>query len=541
MTSLTKHGKKSLRTHILMALAAISLLFTATPTPSAIAQHQQLGVVDFETSCSAEAHHTFSSGLALYHHMMYGQAEKTFAQATRQDPKCASAYWGIAMTYFHPLWPGLPSETELQKGEAALKKARRLAKNSPREAAFIRAATTFFADWKKVDHAHRVQKWEAAQKKVFDQYPEDIEAGALYALSHLATAPKSDKSFTHQKEAGALLESLLDKAPQHPGLFHYIIHAYDNPVLASRAVDVARGYDKLAPEVPHALHMPTHIFVRLGLWDDVISWNIRSADAAWKQPAGDYTSMHYVHALDYLVYAYLQQGETEKAEDALTRINQVDNFQPVSAAAYGIAAAQARIPLERRQWKKAANLQLRIHDAYPWDRFPEFEAMTYFARGYGAARLGNVEAASIALDTLNVFYDKAIAAGQNYWAVHVDAERKTVAAWIAYANGDYAKAKDMMVQAADTEDSVDKHPVTPGAVLPAREILGDLLLLLDQPAEALSAYEASLSISPNRFHSLAGASRAASLIGDYERSADFASQLVALTMSSSDAISKANE
>ena len=507
---------------------------------SAQHNHQQLGEVTFDTSCNAQAEETFKSGLALYHHMMYGQAEKVFSKATQQDSKCAIAYWGKALTYFHPLWPGLPSEADLKNGTAALPKPKKIRGTSAIEKAFISAATAFFKDWQKVDHKARVQTWETAQRALFDQYPNDIEAGALFGLSHLATAPKSDKSFTHQKEAGALLEELLAKAPQHPGLFHYIIHAYDNPVLAPRAVDVARGYDKLAPEVPHALHMPTHIFVRLGMWDDVIQWNIRSAEAAWNQPAGDKTSMHYVHALDYLMYAYLQQGEIAKANNVLSKIKAVDNFQAVSAAAYGIAAAQARLPLERRQWKIAASLDLRTNSSFPWDRFPEFEAMAYFARGYGAAKLGDLDRANEALQVLDGLYQKAVDAGQSYWSVHVDSERKTVAAWIAYANSDYKTAAETMRLAADIEDSVDKHPVTPGAVLPARELLGDLLLLLDKPAKALEAYEASLLISPNRFNSISGAARAAALLGDQEKAASYASQLVALTQSAGQEITQAN-
>ncbi len=478
-----------------MKLSLIILLLY--PLNPAKAQDKKLGKVDFPTSCNEEAHSTFTSGLALYHHMMYEQAESTFVRATQQDAGCAVAYWGIAMTYFHPLWPGLPTEAALKKGEAALKKAQKLPKKSNRESAFIEAANAFFDGWEEKSHPERIQNWESAQKKVFEQYPADVEAGTLYGLAHLATAPKSDKSFSHQKEAGAIMETLLEQSPQHPGLFHYTIHAYDNPVLANRAVNVARGYDKLAPDVPHALHMPTHIFVRLGLWDGVIQWNIRSAKAAWNQPVGNQTSMHYVHALDYLMYAYLQQGKVHLAEEVLTRINRVDNFHPTSATAYGIAAAQARLPLERRQWNDAAALALRSHSTFPWDKFPEFEAMTYFARAYGAVRLGDVASARSSKAQLDLFYDQATKAGQTYWAVHVDAQRKTIEAWVAYAEGNVQKALQMMQLAADIEDSVDKHPVTPGAILPAREILGDMLLLLDQPERALAAYETSLSISPN--------------------------------------------
>ena len=539
MKTLRLAGILSTRTPLRSIGILFCILFITNSLQSAHAQHQQLGDVKFPTTCGEKAHNTFSSGLALYHHMMYEQAESTFSQATQEDPNCAIAYWGKAMTYFHPLWPGLPSEEQLKKGEEALNNAKNRSGQSSREVAFIEAASSFFTDWKTEDHAERIQRWENAQKRLLKRYPNDIEAGALYGLSHLATAPKSDKSFSHQKEAGAMMEALLKRAPSHPGLFHYIIHAYDNPVLASKAVDVARGYDKLAPEVPHALHMPTHIFVRLGLWPEVIQWNIRSADAALKQPVGDHTSMHYVHALDYLMYAYLQQGQTKQAKEVLARVNKVENYQAMSGSAYGIAAAQARFPLERRQWAEAASLPLRTHTAFPWGRFPEFEAITYFARGLGAAMLGDTKSARSALTSLNILYEMIKEADKKYWAVLVDSERKTIEAWIAFAEGNFEKASEMMLKSADVEDSVDKHPVTPGAVLPARELLGDMFLLLNQPEEALAAYEASLSISPNRFHSLSGASRAASLSGDYQKAASYAAQLTTLAMAQHSPITKA--
>jgi hypothetical protein len=444
------------------------------------------------------------------------------------------------MTQFHPLWPGQPGEPALEKGHAALERARRAGLASPREQAFVEAAAAFFENWQTIGHPGRIQAWETAQEKVFKAYPDDVEAGALYSLAHLATAPKSDKSFTHQQKAGALLEQLLARAPAHPGLFHYTIHAYDNPVLAQRAVEVARGYDKLAPDVPHALHMPTHIFVRLGLWPDVIDWNLRSAAAALNQPAGNATSMHYIHALDYLMYAYLQQGQENKAAEVLARVNSVDNYQPTSASAYGVAAARARNPLERRKWSEAAGLETRLHATFPWDHFLEYEAMVYFARALGAARSGDLEAARSAIETLDSYYEKVVQSGQSYWAVLVDAQRKGAAAWLAYAEGSLDDALALMKEAAELEDSVDKHPVTPGAVLPARELLGDLLLLLDKPGDALTAYETSLKTSPNRFNSLSGALRAAAQSGEQQRAIAYAAQLVSITMPAQESMASAS-
>lgn len=447
-----------------------------------------VGKVDFPISCSSEAQSRFERGLALLHHMMYGQAEEEFVAVAEMDSDCAMAHWGIAMTLFHPLWAP-PS----------------------------------------VDHPTRLTAWEAAQEKVHKANPDDIDAAAFYALAHISTAPKADKTFTHQKEAGALLEALRTKAPEHPGLFHYIIHAYDNPMLASRALEVARGYDKIAPEVPHALHMPTHIFVRLGLWPEAIDWNVRSAAAAKRQSVGGVVSLHYIHALDYLMYAYLQQCQNKMAQDVLHKINAVENYPASFASAYAIAAAQARYPLERAQWANAAALKVRTHSSFPWDKYPWFESITYFARGLGAARSGDIAAGRKAIETLDAFYERSVNAEQGYWAVHVDAQRKTVAAWIAFSEGKKDQALRMMREAADLEDSVDKHPVTPGAVLPARELFGDMLVMLEGSAEAIEAYEASLQISPNRFNSLYGAGRAAELAGNSEKAKSYYSKLVEFT------------
>lgn len=484
-----------------------------------------LGKVDFPLSCSSQVQRRFERGLALLHHMMYEQARKEFEAVAELDPRCAMAYWGIAITLFHPLW-AKPSEEELKKGWAAVKQAKALNAPTEREHAYVTAVEAFYRGWETVDHPTRLIAWEKAQEKVHKTNPDDIDAAAFYALAHLATTPKGDKAFTHQKKAGALLEELLTKAPEHPGVSHYIIHAYDNPMLASRALEVARGYAKIAPDVPHALHMPSHIFVRLGIWPEAIDWNERSAAAARRQSIGGVISIHYIHALDYLMYAYLQQCQDKMAQDVLQKVNAVENYQDSFASAYGIAAAQARYPLERAQWADAAALKVRTHSSFPWDKYPWFESITYFARGLGAARSRNVDAAEKALETLNMLYERSVNAGQDYWAVHLDAQRKTVAAWIAFSEGKKDHALKLMRKAADLEDSVDKHPVTPGAVLPARELLGDMLVLLEKPVEAIKVYEASLQISPNRLNSLYGAGRAAELTGNPERAKSYYSKLV---------------
>jgi len=484
-----------------------------------------LGVVSFETSCSKSVTEDFNRGVALLHHMMYKQAEQVFAEISQKDPDCAMAYWGLAMAQFHPLWAP-PSKEELAKGLFAIKTAKSKNPQTEREQAYISAVQGFYDGFETKDHPTRIAIWEEGQKSVMESNPDDVDAAAFYALSHLATAPKADKTFTNQKESGAILEELYIKAPEHPGVFHYTIHAYDNPALAERAVPVARGYDKLAPDVPHALHMPSHIFVRLGMWAEVIDWNIRSADAAKRQSPEDAISLHYAHAADYLIYSYLQKGQDKKAMQVLNDVNKVVNYQDSFASAYGIAGAQARYPLERMQWEDAASLKSRSHENFQWDKYPQYESITYFGRGIGAARSGNIEVAEQALEKLNELYAATEKSGDKYWPVIVDSERKSVAAWIEYAKGNKKEALAMMEKAADIEDSVDKHPVTPGAILPARDLLGDMLIDMGEPAKALIAYEKSLQISPNRFYSLYGAGYAAELSGNSEKAQKYYQELI---------------
>jgi tetratricopeptide (TPR) repeat protein len=485
-----------------------------------------LGHVDFPISCGPAVQTRFHRGLALLHHMMYKQAEREFEEAAEIDTKCAMAYWGIAMTLFHPLWPGKPTRDDLKKGWEAVQTAKALHPPSGREQAYINAVGAFYKDWENVDHKTRLASWEAAQKRIYETYPDDSEAVAFYALARLATAPKSDKTFAHQREAGKILEALHAREPEHPGGFHYLIHAYDNPSLARLALNAARGYDKIAPEVPHALHMPSHIFTRLGLWNDSIRWNQRSADAALRQPVNGAISMHYAHAIDYLMYAYLQKAQDEKAKELLQRIKTTENFQDSFATAYGIAAAQVRYPLERKKWGEAAVLPLPVPRSFPWQKYPEIESIVYFARGLGAARINHTGTAWREVEKLNAIYDQLINTEHNYWAVLVDAQRKTITAWITFSEGNETKALMLMREAANLEDSVDKHPVTPGAVLPARELLGDMLVLTNRPEAALEAYEISLGISPNRFNSLYGAGRAAELAGDMIKAEFYYSSLL---------------
>jgi tetratricopeptide (TPR) repeat protein len=326
----------------------------------------------------------------------------------------------------------------------------------------------------------------------------------------------ADKTFSKQQAAGAMAEQVLAEISDHPGAHHYIIHAYDNPALSAQAVDVARSYGKVAPEIPHALHMPTHTFTRLGLWRESIDWNRRSADAALNRPVGGKISLHYFHALDYLAYAYLQGAEDQKALDVMREMEGVEPpYQAHLASAYTFAAVPARLVLERRLWEDAAALEPRRPSEYPWETAPAMEAITYFAKALGAARSGRLAEARTNLETLTTIHER-VAAASPYWSTQVEIQRLSALAWLQLAEGSQDEAQSTMSTAAELEAGTEKHPVTPGEVLPARELLADMLLELGRPAEALAEYEAALDRSPNRFNSLWGAGRAAELIGDTE-------------------------
>lgn len=494
-------------------------------------QHQkhQHGSVNFDVSCNEEAGEFFNNGLAILHHMMYEQAESEFNSAIEADSECAMAYWGIAMSIIHPLWGERPAESDLKRGLEAVETAKRINPQTEHEKAWIAAVEGFYRDWETTSYLHQLIEFKKGFEDLYTSYPDNIDAAAFYALTQIATAPKDDPTFSRQEKAGAMLEELHKLAPEHPGLFHYIIHAYDNTVLAEKAVDVAHGYDKIAPDVPHALHMPSHIFVRLGYWPEVIDWNRRSADSALRQPVGDQTSGHYAHALDYLVYAYLQRGEDNKARKVVEDINMITNFQQSLGVAYAVAAVSARYSLERERWEEAANLPVQAPNMFPLEKYPATESILHFARGIGAARSGQLDKAQNSLQELERVHERLIQSGEIYWAILTDAQRLSVDAWMAFSKGDHARALDLMKEAADREDSVDKHPVTPGHILPARELLGDMLVELNMLTEAHQAYEISLKLSANRLRSLYGAGKTAELNGDAESAKLYYSKLVETT------------
>lgn len=511
-------------------LLAGLLLFTTSFHP-VFASKRSVGEVSFTISCDRISQDEFNEALALSHHMMYVQAETLFQTIVRRSPNCAMAYWGIAFTQIHPLWPGTPSAKVLEKGSQALAKAIATQDVSEKEKAFITALKPLYHDWQSRSRQARLSAWEAAQKTLYQRYPEDPEAIALYALSHLATAPKGDKSFQHQKDAGKLLEELHAKFPLHPAGFHYTIHAYDNPALASKAEQIARGYDKVAPDVPHALHMPSHIFVRLGYWPETIKWNLRSEKAAENQPLpGGVVSMHYAHAIDYLMYAYLQEAQDDKAKQVLTRVDPKKQYQDSFATAYGLLAARARYYLERKDWRDAVNQPLTVPSNFPWRQYPAVMSMAYFAKGFAAIQLGQLNVAKKMIHNLSAIETALSQKKQTYWSVLVNAKIHTLVAWINFKTGRVKPALKFMRFAAKLEDSVDKHPVTPGEILPARELLGQMLLQDKQYEAAEQAFKASLALSPNRYYSVYGLALSADKAGDKKTAREYYQKFLKLTM-----------
>jgi tetratricopeptide (TPR) repeat protein len=487
-----------------------------------------LGTVQVANTCVDEAAIHLERGLALLHNMTYEESEAAFATATSVDPQCAMGYWGRAMTIVHPLWSDPPTDAEFEEGSALIEQARGLA-SSDREGAFIDALGAYYDVGRGDSERPNLQAFELGWKAYHEAYPDDPEGALLYALSQLATVDPADKTFGKQREAGALAERVLAEVPDHPGAHHYIIHAYDNPALSAQAEDVARSYSDVAPDIPHALHMPTHTFTRLGLWQESIDWNRRSADAALQRPVGDQTSLHYFHALDYLAYAFLQGAEDEKALAVLREMEAIEPpYQAHIASAYTFAAVPARLALERHRWADAADLEPRVPADYPWETAAATEAITHFARALGAARSGRFEESRTSLNTLAGFQEE-VAAASPYWGTQVEVQRLSALAWLQFEEGSREEGLATMQSAADLEATTEKHPVTPGEVLPARELLGDMLMELGQHERALAEYEAALDRSPNRFNSLYGAGRAAELDGQEGTAAEYYQALIEVT------------
>ena len=488
---------------------------------------QQFGLVAFEVTGSQSLKKDFNLAVSLLHSFEYDEAEKTFSKIIDETPGCAMAYWGVAMCNFHPLW-NPPTTTELQKGAKAIEIANSITNKSERESGYIAAIGAFYRDWEKKDHQTRCIDFEKAMEQLHRTYPSDKEAAIFYALALDASAAPTDKTYANQKKAGAILTALYPGEPDHPGIIHYLIHTYDNPELAALALPSARKYARVAPSSAHALHMPSHIFTRLGLWDECISSNLESVSSAkcYAEAAG--IKGHWdeeLHGLDYLVYAYLQKGENEQAEAQLKYLDSIDRVYPENfKVAYAFAAIPSRYYMENKFWPQAAALPLNPA-VFPWEKFPWQEAILHFARFMGAVHMGKTMNADAELKKLRQLHDTLEQQKDIYKSRQVAIQIKTAEAWSRFASGDKTRGLQFMQLAADMEDSTEKHPVTPGSVLPARELLGDMFLEMPDYKNALAAYETVLKNSPNRFNSLYGAGLAAEKSGDRQKAMRYYQQL----------------
>jgi tetratricopeptide (TPR) repeat protein len=513
-------------------LLSIVVLSALAPAASVAQEPDQLhdaalGVVDFPVSCDSGIQTDFNRAVALLHHMQYVESRAAFEAIAKADPSCAMAHWGVAVTLFQPLWPARPTPEHLMRGWEEVQKAVELGAGTDRERAFVAAAEAFYAGPETADWWTRIRRWAAAMEEAYAAHPDDLETAAFYALSHMAAGLVAENRMVHQERAAEVLLGVYAREPMHPGALHYTIHANDVTGRADESLDIVRSYDDIAPSVPHALHMPTHIFVRLGAWPEVITWNRRSADAALELPAGDRVSNHYPHAMDYLLYAYLQRGEDGRALAALREvIHREQAYQQEFSSAFHVAAMPARYALERRAWGEAARVTPRARASVDWDRYPWPEALSWFARGLGAAQTGDLEEAVRAEERMRALRDQAAEAGERGFATYIEIDRIVLASRIAHARGKSEGAVALARTAVEWEEGIQKHPVSPGSLLPANEALGDLLMELGRPAEALAAYEASLEAWPRRFQTLVGAARASRAIGEDGKARGFYARLL---------------
>ena len=480
----------------------------------------KLGKLAFETSCSAPAGAHFELGLRWLHSFEYDRAEKQFVEAANADAGCAIAHWGVAMANYHPLWAP-PTPAELEKGKVALAKARAAGEKSKREQDYIAAIGAFYDDSNGSDHKTRALAYNEAMAQLRERYPADREAGVFYALSQVAAGMlDKDPDFAREKSAAAILNGVLEDEPDHPGVTHYLIHSFDYPPLAELALPAARRYASIAPASAHAQHMPSHIFTRLGLWDESIASNRAAQDAALTHArasgmAGAWDQQ--LHAMDYLAYAYLQTGRDSDAERVLDELQALMEATATPTTAYAVSAIPARVLLEQRRWKEAATFALPASlgglKALTDNKWAL--ANVRFANAVGAARSGNAALARAQVANLTELEQSLVTPPGAYdWKTQVSVARQIAAAWLALGEGRKADAERLMRAAADLDDATEKHPVTPGAVLPAREQLAELLLELGRPAEAFSEYQASLKRSPRRLAGLYGAARSAKLSGN---------------------------
>ncbi|HEY6456827.1 MAG TPA: hypothetical protein VIY90_16245 [Steroidobacteraceae bacterium] len=508
-------------------LCLLSVTSRAQQNPLLIHAGAGLGEVHFETSCSPDARGPFEHAVALLHSFEFGPASAGFHAALAADPRCAIADWGIALSSWgNPFAPGLKPRVSLEQGRQAIEAAKAAGARTRRERDYIVAVSRLYHGFETRSQQSRLDAYCDSMSKVAARYPADSEASIFYALSLAMSADLADKTYAKQLKAGAILENLFRKEPRHPGVAHYIIHSYDYPPLAPRALAAARAYAKIAPDSPHALHMPSHIFTRLGLWDESIRSNIASAAASRREQ--DITEE--LHASDYLLYAYLQSGRDAAAKRVLDDLPEIESrlrpdavpigAAPMSAAYFAIAAMPARYALERGDWGAASRLQVQP------TKYPYTDAITWFARGMGAARLGRAAAARHAAGELAAIHRRLTDANEGYWALQVEIQRVDVLAWAALANKDSNDALAQMHKAVELENETEKSVVTPGSIEPATELSGEMLLQLKRAGDALQQFEATLKKEPNRFRSLYGAAKAAELVGNAELARRYAAILL---------------
>jgi tetratricopeptide (TPR) repeat protein len=519
--------KMSLRTVALGTCLTMPLAAVAQEHSHLAGADAKLGSVHFATSCTAKSQPQFDRAVALLHSFEFGSAISAFDAALATDPDCAMAHWGIALSRWgNPFAAGLKPAAALQQGRSAIEHARAAKPKSQRERDYIDAAANLYDRFETVSQQNRVNAYSDAMAKVAARYATDTEASIFYALSLSMSADLADKTYARQLKAGAILERLFARQPQHPGLAHYIIHSYDSPSLAPRALNAARSYAKIAPDAPHALHMPSHIFTRVGSWEESIETNIASAAAAKREGS----IPEQLHASDYLVYAYLQSGRDAEAaavvQSAAKTVAGLNANAPQTGAAppsagfFATAAIPARYVLERGDWSAAAKIEPRS------TTIPYADAISWFARGLGAARLGDIPKARDAAKALDEIRLKLAQAGEPYWSLQVEIQEINVLAWTSFAEKDTDYALTRMRAAVAKEDGTEKSAVTPGPLAPARELLGEMLLQLNRPADALKEFEATLAREPNRFRALYGAAHAAKLAGNEAAARRYSGELL---------------
>lgn len=503
-------------------LATVSAIAIGTVVLGHLAVGQSrdshLGKVSFETSCSKAAQSQFNRAMLYQHSFWYRASQRAFEEVLKTDPDCAMAHWGTALSL---LWnPHVPPPAKnLGEGAAALEKAKANPPKTDREKEYVAALGEMYKDHEKVDHRTRMTSYTAAMEKLAKAYPNDDEAQIYYALALNTSASPQDKTFANQLKGAAILEKIWKRQPQHPGVAHYLIHLYDYPAIAAKGLEAARRYSKVAPDAPHALHMPSHIFTRVGYWKDSIASNARSAEVA-----AESKDLHdQLHAMDYLVYAHLQLGQEKQATAVIERMKAVtgftENFLP---GPFAMAASAARFAVERNDWQTAAGLDVRPNP------LPQVQAISHYARALGAAHTGKLDIAKAEISKLEA-HAKALKEKKDaYWSEQVDIQRQVATAWVQYAEGRHDDAMTSLAAAADAEDRTEKHPVTPGPLAPAREQLANMLFARGKMAEALAAYEATLQKEPNRLLAHVGAARAANKAGDRAKTRQHYAKIVEL-------------